>query len=74
MMFDNSLADSPSRWEGAKQHLPFAVVALAAVGVAAGLHLASAALAAVAVAHLVLGGVVLAARGLRSGGTSGEGR
>ena len=74
MMFDNSPAATPSRWDAAREHLPIALVVFAAVGVAAGLHLASTAVAVAAGAHVVLGGAVLMVRRLRARHTSGAGR
>lgn len=68
MVFDNSEAaslPSPSWRRWAHANLPLVLLVAAAVGVAAGVHLASAALAVVAAGHVLLAGLLLALRALR---------
>lgn len=68
MVFDNS-PDSPppppSALQWAHANAPLILLVVAAVGVAAGMHLASAALAVAAAGHVVLAGLLLALRALR---------
>ncbi|MEM9133583.1 MAG: hypothetical protein AAF962_26075 [Actinomycetota bacterium] len=65
MVFDNSPPVMASRWEVVRDHFPILVLVFAAVGVAAGVHLASAAVIVIAVGHMVLAGVLFAIRVLR---------
>ena len=68
MVFDNSPdgpPPSPSALQRAHANFPLILLVVAAVGVAAGMHLASAALAVIAAGHVVLAGLLLALRALR---------
>lgn len=65
MMFDNSPVPRPSRWAIVKDHLPLIILVFAAVGVAAGLHLASAVIAIAAAGHVVVFAAVFAIAGWR---------
>lgn len=71
MTFDNSPPLLPSRWEATRSHLPLLVVVLGAVGFAAGIHLASTAVAVIAASHLVLAVILLGVRALLGVGKRG---
>lgn len=65
MVFDNSPPPSPSLVRSAHANLPLILLVVASVGVAAGVHLASAALAVIAAGHLALAGLLLGLRAVR---------
>ncbi len=71
MMFDNSPPPPTPRWTIIKEHLPLAVLIVAGVAVAAGIHMASATLAVAAAAHLAVAGIIFVVRGRRNGPTQG---
>jgi hypothetical protein len=69
MMFDNAGLPPTSRRQLVARHAPLALLCVAAVGIAAGIHLASVALAVIAGGHLALALVLFGIRAVRHGPT-----
>ena len=70
MMFENELAPSPTLKSQILRHLPIAALVLGVLGAFVAMHVAITGVAIAAVAHVVLGLVVLGIRRHRTPSTS----